>query len=119
MKNELIWQDFITAFRPHTIRSCTRPMIVEWKSLLHHRGIYLDGNRERQQIEAVIDVLYRKNHIQANPEKHPMDEEDQGPGDKENEQDKGEKGRKRITNDDSRRENQNTQRCAVDQNTPT
>lgn len=65
MKDEVLWQDFITAFRPHTIRTWTRPMLCEWKGLLAQRGMFIDPNRNRAQHEAIIDILYREQHAQG------------------------------------------------------
>lgn len=58
-----MWLDFITAFRPHTIRSFTRPMITEWRDLLTKRAIFIDINRSRAPVEAIIDVIFRERHI--------------------------------------------------------
>lgn len=62
MREEVLWKDFITAFRPHTLRVWTPPMLVEWKELLLDIGIHLYSNRERQRVELIIDILYRKSH---------------------------------------------------------
>lgn len=58
-----MWPDFITAFRPHTIRSWTRSMITEWRDLFTKRGIFIDNNRSSPPVEAIIDLLFRVRHI--------------------------------------------------------
>lgn len=65
MRDELLWQEFVTAFRPHTIRSRNHPMIAEWKSLVEEIGVYIDIDRDRHQKETIIDMLYRKTHIET------------------------------------------------------
>ena len=63
MRGEILWNDFITAFRPHTLRTWPRSVIIEWRDLLTQRGIYIEPNRRRSPIEAIIDILYREEHI--------------------------------------------------------
>lgn len=57
-------------------------MIVECKALLIQMGIHLDPNRECQQVEAIIDILYSQNHIQERQEEEMNEkseiEDDQG-----------------------------------------
>lgn len=71
MRGEHLWTDFISSFRPHTIRSWTKPMLHEWRDLLIRRGIYVQTVRTRSPYEAIIDVLYWPHY--ANP-KDMMDE---------------------------------------------
>lgn len=66
MKEEVLSQGFISALRPHTLRTWNAPMVVERKALLIERGIFLDPNRECLRIEAIIDILYRKCHVSTN-----------------------------------------------------
>lgn len=63
IRGELMWSEFITAFRPHTIRSWTRQMIVEWSDLLNKRGIYVENDRVKDPSEATIDLLFRNHNI--------------------------------------------------------
>lgn len=63
MRGELMRFDFITSFRAHTIRICTRQMITKCKYLLNKRGFYLDKERSMPLPEVIIDVLLRDKHI--------------------------------------------------------
>lgn len=85
--------DFVNAFRPHTLRAWTMPIIVEWKSLLVQRGIHHDINRERQQIQTIIDILYQREHRQA------VDQEENQTVEKGNREEKG-----RVTEENRRTE---------------
>lgn len=38
-------------------------MIAEWKLLLNERGVFVDPNRDRLQVEAILHLLYRNRHI--------------------------------------------------------
>lgn len=70
LRGEYFWTEFITSFRPHTIKSWPRPVLSEWRDLIMQRGIYLDCDRSRSPYETVIDILYRDKHIspaQPNP----------------------------------------------------
>lgn len=65
----MTWKDLISGLGPDTLPVLTRLMVVECVSLLTQLGIHLDSNRERMQVETTIDVLYRKEHIQATKDK--------------------------------------------------
>lgn len=62
MRGDILWSEFITAFRAHTIMSCSRPPQVEWRALLTHRGIFIDRSSTRPVAESLIDILYRPYH---------------------------------------------------------
>ena len=63
MRGEVLWQDFITAFRPHTIRNWPRATVIERKDLLTQRGIFIDPDRKQPPAEAIIELLYRIDHM--------------------------------------------------------
>lgn len=60
---EYFWQDFITAFRPHTIRSYAKPALCEEKDLFIQKETYVDPHRTRSSYESDIDLLYISQHI--------------------------------------------------------
>lgn len=47
IRKRILWEDFVSAFRPYTIRAWTRPMLVEWKGLMAQLGLYITENRCR------------------------------------------------------------------------
>lgn len=64
-RSRVIWQDFITAFRPHNIRIRYRPMKCEWRDLFKQKYIYLDPESTRSTAEVIIDILYRDENISS------------------------------------------------------
>lgn len=58
MRTENLWIEFITSFRPHTIRSWSKVQLHEWIDLLRNRGFTIKTTRSRSSYESVIDVLY-------------------------------------------------------------
>lgn len=63
MRGKSMWLDFITAFRPHTIRTWNRAFIREWRELLMTRDVFVDKDRTRAPVETLIDLLYREKHM--------------------------------------------------------
>lgn len=63
MRGEILWQDFITAFRPKKFRSLTREVLIEWRDLLTQRYIYIEPNRKRSTTENIIDIIYSEKNI--------------------------------------------------------
>lgn len=63
LRGEILWSDFITAFRPHTIMSWSRATQVEWRALLAQRGILIDRSRTGPVAAPIINILYRPDHI--------------------------------------------------------
>lgn len=59
------WLDFITAFGPHSVRSWTRPMLAKWADFLTKRDIFVASGRKMSRAEAIIELLYREEHISA------------------------------------------------------
>ena len=58
MRGEILWKDFITAFRPHTIRSWPRTTVIEWRDFLMQRGIFIDTERTKPPVESIIETYY-------------------------------------------------------------
>lgn len=58
MKDEELWEDFITAFRPETIDSWSRSTATDWASFLRRRGIGLRTDRRKTKIQLIKEVLY-------------------------------------------------------------
>lgn len=71
----MLLQDFITAFRPHTIEKRTRPMLCEWRELLIHCGIYINPDRTRRMVDSIIYILYREDHIGSDNTRRPRPKE--------------------------------------------
>lgn len=60
-----LWNDLLTAFRPYAIRSCSRAQVATWTYFLSARGIYIDKTRDRSRWTALVELLYRPQHIPA------------------------------------------------------
>lgn len=58
-----LWDDLLTAFRPHTIRSWTRTEEGRWVALLRANGVHVDYDRAFLKTELLVRVLYRTHHI--------------------------------------------------------
>lgn len=80
MRGEVLWIDYLTAFRPHTIKSWTRPMLSRWTNLLTNRDIYETSGRQISKAQALVDLLYRENRIGVIAERGSahIHEDDQG-----------------------------------------
>lgn len=65
LTGEILWRSFITTFRPSTIHSLPRAILLEWLDLLTTREVFFDTDRTRPVAECIIDVLYRKDHVKA------------------------------------------------------
>lgn len=47
LRGEVLWENFITPFRPHTIRRWTKGNLIEWIDFQTSRGVHLDVDRAR------------------------------------------------------------------------
>lgn len=54
---------FLTSFRPYTNRNCPRHQVATWVRSLTGRIIYIPKQRDRTRWSAVVELLYRSNHI--------------------------------------------------------
>ena len=58
-----LWTDFITAFRPQTIKLRERGTVTKWYELLDSRKVYLNSSmntaRKTHKAQLIIDLLYR------------------------------------------------------------
>lgn len=63
MRSGTLWYEFVKAFRPHIIRSCSRSMDTEWHDLLTCRGVYIDQDSSKLLVESILKVLYRPAHL--------------------------------------------------------
>lgn len=66
MRGEVMWFDFITAFRPHKIHTWSRPEMYERCYLLKQRNLHVEVGRSISTKNALIDVLHRRKHIPSN-----------------------------------------------------
>lgn len=67
VKGESLWLDFMTAFRPHTIRTWGRATLIDWTEFLIRQGVFVDKGRHISKTQALTNVLYREQHIPPNP----------------------------------------------------
>lgn len=63
LEGESLWLDFTTAFRPQTIRTWTRPEVAVWADFMTSRGVHVNEGRSRPKQNAIIDLLYREEHV--------------------------------------------------------
>lgn len=65
LTGESLWTDFRTAFRPQSINLWTRPMMTIWADFLTNRGVYINQCGNKTRANALVQLLYRTDHIQA------------------------------------------------------
>lgn len=63
LTGEDLWSDFLTAFRPYTIRNWSRPQVATWIGFLTSRDIFITKKRDQTRWSAIVDLLYRPEHI--------------------------------------------------------
>ena len=63
VRGESLWLDFITAFRPHTIKAWDFKTLIMWTELLISRDIFVEKGRRIKKGQAIIDVLYRDSYV--------------------------------------------------------
>ena len=63
IQGESLWLDFITSFRPHTIKTWEKPYCITWTEFLTDRGVFVEKGRKQSRTQSIIDILYRDNHI--------------------------------------------------------
>lgn len=62
LREEALWIDFLTAFRPDTINFWTRLILSKWTDLLTKRSVHVASGRHIYQSQALVDLTYRENH---------------------------------------------------------
>lgn len=62
LEGEELWQDFITAFRPQTIKLWDRDELTKWCKYLRDNGIHVGTSRKTHMSNHLIGVLYRPQH---------------------------------------------------------
>lgn len=77
MNPAIFWHDFINAFHPPTIHSCTRPIITEWSDILTQSTVYVNSDPRHRPLEPTVDLLYLESHIgrHHDPRRQPPDQE--------------------------------------------
>lgn len=65
MYGRRLWLDLTKAFRPHTVKAMSRPMVTEWTDVLHQRGIYVDNRHGVSCHVAMIQVITRATFVPA------------------------------------------------------
>lgn len=58
-----LWEDFLTAFRPHSIKTWNRSAQARWTCFLRERGVHVGTDRNVRRGQNLIDLLYRMDHI--------------------------------------------------------
>lgn len=57
-----MWMDFITAFRPQTIKLWDRPTVLKLHELLMNKGIHIEFGRKTHKSRLIIDILYHEKY---------------------------------------------------------
>lgn len=60
-----LWSDFLTAFRPDSIRSWTRAQVTTWVYFLHDQGVHVERPRNQSRWDNLVNLLYIRSHIAA------------------------------------------------------
>lgn len=59
LKCEDLWSEFITAFRPQTIKLLKRGTVTKWYELLVSRNVGMGATRNSPKYQLIIELLYK------------------------------------------------------------
>lgn len=60
---EELWEEFISVFRPCTIKNWDISLLTRWISYLSKNDIYIEKGRNKNKAQKLIDILFREKHI--------------------------------------------------------
>lgn len=63
IQGEDLWIEFISVFRPHTIKLWDHLLLTGWISMFKQCDVHIEKGRAADKAQKVIDLLFRKNHI--------------------------------------------------------
>lgn len=63
LKGEDLRMEFISAFRPHTVKHWKLPLLPKWTTFLIKRDVYVKKVRRVDKVQDLIYIMYRDCHI--------------------------------------------------------
>ena len=63
LTGEELWIEFISVFRPHTIKSWDHLLLTRWINLFRMNDVYVERGRSCDKAQKLVDLLFRKDHI--------------------------------------------------------
>ena len=63
LKGEDLWIEFITVFRPHTIKLWNHLLISKWIRLFKTNDVHIEKGRTGDKAQKLVNLLFRAEHI--------------------------------------------------------
>lgn len=63
LRGEDLWEEFISVFRPHTIKLWNSILLARWINAFKAGDVYIEHGRGADKAQKLIDLLYRPQHI--------------------------------------------------------
>ena len=70
LEGEELWIEFISVFRPHSIKLWNHLLLVKWTKFLLANGVHVETGRSMDKAQKLIDLLFRDVHIATQDECH-------------------------------------------------
>ena len=70
LTGEELWEEFISVFRPGTIKNWNIALLTRWINYLSKNDIFIEKGRRKDKAQKLIDLLFRDTHI-GNADKLP------------------------------------------------